>query len=363
MVLKEVSMENKLRADFLLQGENLRHVVQHLYGAERENLEAAAAFLAKNDRPVLLIGVASAAYLCIPAEFYLGQHGRMVKLVYASDALYTQLPALHNANVVINSRSGETAEIVRLGQALVERGIPFAAVTNAPESTLAKMASHLVWTSTHQDDLVSINVVTGMEAAMLALAGAVIGQLDALKPDLERLPGVLDEVIEQALGAGEDMLALFAGVRPVYLLYRGHSRGAAYCGRLVLEEVARTPAVALEAAEFRQGPNEVVDERFAAVIFVPEGRQGELNLALARDLVDSGGRVMLVGHVSGIQSRARLLAFPLPAFPAALRPILEIVPVQALAYRLAEAQGYSPGEVRYISKVIRSEEGIPKQAG
>jgi glucosamine--fructose-6-phosphate aminotransferase (isomerizing) len=353
-------MENKLRSDILRQGDNLRHVIRHLYGAERASLETAAAFL-RNDRPLVMIGVASAAYLCIPTEFYLGQHGRTARVLYAADALYTQLPALRNANVVINSRSGETAEIVRLARALVEGGIPFVAVTNEPGSTLAKIATHVVWSDTHKDDLVSINVVTGMMTTMLALASAVVGQLDALQPDLERLAGALGGVVEQAMGAAGEMLALFAGMRPVYLLYRGHSRGAAYCGRLVLEEVARTPAVALEAAEFRQGPNEVVDDRFAAVIFVPGGRSGELNLALARDLAGSGGRVMLVGNVTGAASDARRLAFPLPAFPEALRPVLEVVPIQALAYRLAEAQGYSPGEVRYISKVIRSEEGIPKE--
>jgi glucosamine--fructose-6-phosphate aminotransferase (isomerizing) len=234
-------------------------------------------------------------------------------------------------------------------------------VTNEPDSSLAKMAAHVVWSNTHKDDLVSINVVTGMMVTMLALAGCMAGQLDVLKPDLDRLAAALDEVVKQAMGAAESMLDFFAGIRPVYLLYRGPSRGAAYCARLVLEEVARTPSIALEAAEFRQGPNEVVDERFAGVIFVPEGRPGELNLALASDLASSGGRVMLVGHVSGVKGSERMLVFPLPDFPDALRSVLEVVPVQALAYRLAEAQGYVPGEVRYISKVILSEEGIPKQ--
>ena len=70
---------------------------------------------------------------------------------------------------------------------------------------------------------------------------------------------------------------------------------------------------------------------------------------------------MLVGQVSGIKNGERMRVFPLPGFHDALRPVLEIVPVQALAYRLAEAQGYEPGDVRYISKVILSEEGIPKQ--
>jgi glucosamine--fructose-6-phosphate aminotransferase (isomerizing) len=153
----------------------------------------------------------------------------------------------------------------------------------------------------------------------------------------------------------------FEARRPIYLLYRGFSRSSAYCGRLVLEEVARMPAVPLEAAEFRQGPNEVIDERFVSILFVPEGRQGELNRSLARDIWSNGGRVMLVGDISDAESHPHALLFPIPATANFLRPILEVVPVQLLAYRMAEAQGYTPGEVRYISKVILSEEGIPNQ--
>jgi fructoselysine-6-P-deglycase FrlB-like protein len=57
-----------------------------------------------------------------------------------------------------------------------------------------------------------------------------------------------------------------------------------------------------------------------------------------------------------------LLAFPLPALPDALRAVLEVVPIQLLAYGLAQAQGYAPGQVRYITKVIRNEAGIPNQS-
>jgi glucosamine--fructose-6-phosphate aminotransferase (isomerizing) len=360
MFIREVSMENKLWSEILMQGENLGRVVRHLYGPERSRLEAAAAFL-QNDRPVLFIGVASAAYLCMPSELYLGQRGRCASVICASDALYSLLPALERANVVINSRSGETAEIVRLGHALVERGIPFVAVTNEPGSTLAGMATHRVWCNTHQDELVSINVVTGMMAATLALSAAFVGELDRMRPEFERLVEPMEEVVGRSARAAAALQELFSGFRPVYLLSRGYSKGAAFCGRLVLEEVSRTPAVALDAAEFRQGPNEVIDDRFAAILFVPPGRQGELNLSLAGDILANGGRVLRVGEVGHAPGRSGELAFSIPAVPDALRPILEVVPVQVLAYRLAASQGIIPGEVRYISRVITHEEGIPRQ--
>ena len=133
-------MENPLWADIHAQGENLRHVIDHLYGSERGRLEAAAHFV-RNGKPIVFTGMASAAYTNMPAEFYLSEHGHFATTVGAADALYSLLPALRATNVVINSRSGETAEIIKLSQALVEAGIPFLALTNEPESTLARQAT------------------------------------------------------------------------------------------------------------------------------------------------------------------------------------------------------------------------------
>ncbi len=109
--------------DCLAQGANLAHVVAHLYGPERARLEAAGRFLSGR-RPLVFTGVASAAYLCMPAQTYTGGLGRFASVVYAPDALYHVLPMLRRAGVIVSSRSGETVEIVRLAAALARGGHP-----------------------------------------------------------------------------------------------------------------------------------------------------------------------------------------------------------------------------------------------
>ena len=347
-------MGNLLWDDILAQPANLANVVNHLYGEERSRLEAAVRFF-QNDRPIAFVGVASAAYLCYPAVTYLCEHGRFAVVIDAADALYTHLPALKGANVIVNTRSGKTAEIVKLGEALQANHIPFAAITNEPESPLAKMATRVVWSNTRKDDLVSINVVTGMMTTTLALAAAILGELDAFREAFEILPAQMDSVLTESVQRGMEFRESFENVRPIHLLYRGALKGAAYNGRLVLEEIARTPAVPVEAAEFRQGPNEVVDKHFGAVVFVPGGRPGALNRSLVDDIRGTGGAALAIGDVDDSFS------LTIQGVPDELLSILAVVPVQVLAYQLAERQGYAPGKTRYITKVIVSEEGIPNQ--
>ena len=370
-------METPLRADILAQGSNLRHILDHLYGAESKRLQEAATFLT-NDRPVAFAGMGSATYVNIPAEFYLARRGRLATAVNASDALYSLLPALVHANVVLSSRSGETVEVVKLARALDDEDVPFVAVTNEPGSTLAALAPHVLWFDARKDDLVSINMVTGMMAALLVLAAASLGTSDALRGEMQTLPDLLDDTVARAWEAGDALAALFGDVRPIYILYRDASKGMGQCARLVLEEVARRPAVAMEAGEFRQGASEVLDDRLGAIISLGAGDLAPLNRALAADILAHGGRVLTLGEAwttpesSEDSDRAPAPGegeappapslhrhFPIAPVPAHLHPILEIVPAQVLAYKLAKRQGIRPGTTRHLPKVITTETGMP----
>ena len=54
--------------------------------------------------------------------------------------------------------------------------------------------------------------------------------------------------------------------------------------------------------------------------------------------------------------------YPLPEIAPALRPVIELAPAQVLACKLAERKGFTPGTVRYISRIITTEAGIPRES-
>jgi glucosamine--fructose-6-phosphate aminotransferase (isomerizing) len=352
-------MNNVLLNDIYAQSENLAQVIDHLYGLEYARLKSACEFL-NNARPIVFIGMTSAAYLCHPAEHFLSSHGRLAMVMQASDALHSQLPALGQANVVINSRSGQTAEIIRLAETLKKEKVPFLAITNEPESPLALLADHILWTNSHKDDLVSINIITAMMTATLILAAETLNLSDDIKPSLIRLPELMKGAVDTAWQQADELLALFKDVSPIYLLHRGVSKGAANCARLVIEEVARRPAIAMESGEFRQGPIEVVESGFGAIIYILPGAVGELNCRLADDIAINAGGVYIIGD-NALCSVDHVGGFSITPEAGIFHAVLEVVPSQILAYKLAQYQGWEPGIVRYISKVITSEMGIPNE--
>jgi glucosamine--fructose-6-phosphate aminotransferase (isomerizing) len=124
-------------------------------------------------------------------------------------------------------------------------------------------------------------------------------------------------------------------------------------GALLFQEAAKASAIGMPAATFRHGPVELVDASFRGLIFAPHGRTYELSVALARDLARFGGRVRLVGPQ--ITNGFGLEWCRTPSVPEMLAPLVEIVPVQVAALRLAQLRGIEVGSFRYTPQVTRDE--------
>jgi glutamine---fructose-6-phosphate transaminase (isomerizing) len=93
----------------------------------------------------------------------------------------------------------------------------------------------------------------------------------------------------------------------------------------------------------------VIDGGFRAIVFAPADSEESLNLALHRDIGSVGGRSRALGPAGD---------WRYPAVPAALAPLVEIVPVQLAALKIAHLRGHVPGEFRFASQVTRSEVGF-----
>jgi glucosamine--fructose-6-phosphate aminotransferase (isomerizing) len=194
-----------------------------------------------------------------------------------------------------------------------------------------------------------------MLVSELVLASYLEGQLEALFSELKDAPQAVESTLKESIQHREELYDLFTGAHPIYLLGRGPSIASAHGGALVIEETSRHPVTPMATGLFRQGPIEVVDEHFRAMIFEGAGEPARLTRILAAELIKKGGGIAWVGN--GELSEA--IQIHLPELPAYLYPLVEIIPCQILAHDLAQRAGITPGSVRYIQKVTTGEEGIP----
>jgi glucosamine--fructose-6-phosphate aminotransferase (isomerizing) len=230
---------------------------------------------------------------------------------------------------------------------------PIIGITHDSSSTLARQADVVLDVGSLPDEMVAIQSYTGTLLALYLLGMAAVEQWESARNEVDAILSAMPRWIDSNLEALQRWDAFFDEGSVVYLLGRGASYASAVEGRLLLNETAKAAAIAMSVASFRHGPIEVVDQRFRGVIFVPRDKTRELNLGLAGDIDRFGGRVRLIGPCEG--NAAKLHWIDAPMTPDMLAPLVEIVPVQVAAMRLAELRHVTVGKFRYVTQVTRSE--------
>jgi glucosamine--fructose-6-phosphate aminotransferase (isomerizing) len=118
---------------------------------------------------------------------------------------------------------------------------------------------------------------------------------------------------------------------------------------LILKEAARFPAEGMSSAAFRHGPLEMVDRHLLLLVFEGAEPSASLNHRLVSDVRELGGCAQLVSeHTSPT-------VFQIPTSEDAVRPILEILPVQMMSLALAAREGFEAGAFIRASKITAVE--------
>jgi glucosamine--fructose-6-phosphate aminotransferase (isomerizing) len=339
--------ESSLLRDILGQAESIRDVIERQLAG---GLECPAEAI-RTASQVIFAGMGSSLYASYPAAHLLIEQGIRASVIDAAELLYYQLQVCgQGCAVVLVSRSGETVEVLKLLRAIQGSGARTVGVTSEPDSTLARETDLPIVVGNRRDQLVAIQSYTGTAAALAMLAFAAGGASAAdIRSDAEVLQQTVSGVMKtMPLSGSMDALVQ---ARAVYLLGRGPSFGSAREGALLFNEAARTPSVAMTAAEFRHGPVEVVDERFFGFVFASQPATSALDRQLATDIIAGGGHAIIASDLSCCD-----------AVHPAYAPVLEIIPVQIAAWRLAEAKGIAPGKFRFAPLVTSTEAGFDTPA-
>jgi glucosamine--fructose-6-phosphate aminotransferase (isomerizing) len=379
--------------DILRQPVELQRTLEHLSGAGRSSLEAAAAQV-RTARRVYLTGIGSSwhAGLNVAAMFQVA--GQPVYLVDAAELVqFAAIPA--GSLLIVISRSGRSVEIVQLLAKARESGATVIGITNAADGTLAREAQIPIVIPVPLDHAISVNTYTtlALAAGMLAQLSISSGEassLQELKPNVndnsmsdlkvrppneslaDSLSGSLATSLSRAFAAtGAAIPGWLAQIEntdwlaprsTTYFLARGSSLGSAYEARLMWEEGVKSPATAMGAASFRHGPQEIVEKDVRFGMWIDAAKMRQQDLALARDLRKLGARVMLIGQQ--LAGDAADLVFNLPEIPVPWQFVIDIIPAQLVAERLARLSGRDPDTFKLCSFVVEDEAGLlPKTEG
>jgi glucosamine--fructose-6-phosphate aminotransferase (isomerizing) len=340
--------------DILRQPNELNRTIDFLSGAGRPPLDTATTAI-RGARHVYLTGIGSSWHAALCAATLFNLSASPVYLYDAAELLeFAELPP--DSAVIVISRSGRSIEIVKLLAKAHERGAIVIAITNSAEGPLAQGAQIPLAIPIELDHAISVNTYSTLAATAGILASAAAGTWSAT---LAAALSTLFTKASAAIPAWQARIAKTSWFAPhavTYFLARGCSSGSCQEARLLWEEGVKSPATSMNTSSFRHGPQEMVAAGARFGIWMDAERMREQDLAVARDLRKLGANVMLIGQ--DIPEDAADLVFQLPSAPPGWQFLIDIIPAQLAAEKLARLSGVDSDTFRYCSFIVKDEYGL-----
>jgi glucosamine--fructose-6-phosphate aminotransferase (isomerizing) len=279
------------------------------------------------------IGASFAAALVVAAE--LARRGRRAVAVRSVDLIDSYDFADSIVALSHRGKSIEPADSLRAHPAT-----PALAITNSPDSPVAKAAGQHLRIANELDATPSSTGYTGT----LAAAGVLIDRLCGdSSTDWMELPLLVADVLETTAQWMVRLGKLFRDRRAIDCVGANSCLGTAEEASLLLREAARIPTGVTDTRHFLHGPVEAMDARTGVVLF-GDGRE----LRLAGQLEEIGCPALLVTTSDETAVKGSLTVLRVPARDNRVtRGILEIVPAQLLAAELSDDAGLTDTKFRY----------------
>jgi glucosamine--fructose-6-phosphate aminotransferase (isomerizing) len=295
-----------------------------------------------------------------------------VEVDYASEYRYRDPIADPHALGVLITQSGETADTLAAQREMIAKGSMTVAICNVVGSMVAREAHGTIYTHAGPEiGVASTKAFTAQLTALFLFAlhlaqkrGTIAGaESAALVDELSRIPGKIEEVLRQRDGECRQLAKAFASATNFLYLGRGIHFPIALEGALKLKEISYIHAEGYPAGEMKHGPNALIDEALPVVVLATSDASSpesvlryEKTLSNIQEVTARSGRVIAVATEGNKQIRELVehVIF-VPHAPELLAPLIEVVPLQLLAYHIAVRRGCDVDQPRNLAKSVTVE--------
>jgi fructoselysine-6-P-deglycase FrlB-like protein len=234
------------------------------------------------------------------------------------------------------SESGRSAETVAALEHARGRRV---GITNGPGSPLTEVVDEVVLLDSGPDSPV---YTTGYTATLQAV-GMLGDHWAGTTGDWAGLPEQVETVLGQSKAVVDSLADRFGAARIIDVIGSGTSNATTGEGALVLREAARAHTALHETYNYLHGPMEPLDPQTACLV-VGDGRE----LRLAAEVSGLGCPTLLITTRTDVPTADDLTVLTLPDAGTPLgQAVLQILPIQALAWRLADDRGLKVDGFRY----------------
>jgi len=315
-------------------------------------------------RRILITACGTSWHAGLVGEYMLEQiAGVPVEVEYASEFRYRNPIVNIDDVVLLISQSGETADTLAALREAKQKGATALGIVNVVGSSIARESDGGVYIHAGPEIGVASTKAFTSQLSVLALITLLLARargLDqergkVLAAELETLP----EKVARILRHAEQVRAIaeeFKHAEHFLYLGRGANFPVALEGALKLKEISYIHAEGYPAAEMKHGPIALIDENMPVVCVVPKDAIYDKIISNIQEVRARKGRIIAVANEDDHEIDAMAeFVIRVPRTYGFFGPILNIIPLQLLAYYVAVARGTNVDQPRNLAKSVTVE--------
>ena len=344
--------------------------VQNTFAGRVDFERAAIAFDGLDLPPSLVTGLSRIQLLACGTSWHAAHVGKFlieemtripVEVDYASEYRYRD-PIVDSSVLVVGiSQSGETIDTVWAMEAAKERGGHLVALSNVPGSQATRISAGVLYTHAGPEIGVASTKAFTTQLVALYLLALYLRQQQGREIPRELLTALahVPQAISEALALEpriDELARQFQNASDFLFLGRGIHFPIALEGALKLKEISYIHAEGYPAGEMKHGPIALIDENLPVVALVTGRRTFDKVKSNLQEVKARDGIVLAItdrdpDELDGVADHV----LRVPALPEALQPIVNVVPLQLLAYQIGVRRGCDVDQPRNLAKSVTVE--------
>jgi glucosamine--fructose-6-phosphate aminotransferase (isomerizing) len=321
---------------------------------------------------VKIVACGTSWHAGLAGKFIIERLARLpVEVDYGSEFRYRDPIIQPKTLTIVISQSGETADTLAAQREAKQKGSKTLAICNVVGSMITREASGSLLTHAGPEiGVASTKAFTSQITALLILGmylGQVRGTLSpeqsaALVDEIMQIPGKLDHVLSEE-HIYDELARHLSKAHDFLYLGRGIHFPIALEGALKLKEISYIHAEGYPAGEMKHGPNALIDENLPVVVLAtrdPLSQESQVHyektLSNIQEVKARSGVVVAVA-CEGDEEVAKMADYliTIPVTRELLLPLLEMIPLQLLAYHIAVRRGCDVDQPRNLAKSVTVE--------
>ncbi len=326
----------------------------------------------RNSKKINIVACGTSWHAALAGKFMIESLARVpVEVDYGSEWRYRDPIVGPDTITLVISQSGETADTIAAQREAKTKGSKTLAICNVVGSMITREAAGTIYTHAGPEiGVASTKAFTSQLTALylfalyLAQVRRVMtsAQTRSAAEELTLVPGKLESILTHDEKC-EGLAKRFQRVHDFLFLGRGIHYPIALEGALKLKEISYIHAEGYPAGEMKHGPNALIDENLPVVIICTRDANNpgsmlryEKTMSNLKEVKARSGVVLALATEGDEEiNEAADYVLYVPAAPEELSPILEIVPLQLLAYHIAVRRGCDVDQPRNLAKSVTVE--------